>query len=172
MISFMIEQVSWLSIIAAAAAGVFLTIVWHLLFGRLFERFEHGWCRPCEKGEKEEHRCCATQHVAAHGHKKNECANMYCMLWHKLGLFIIYFAQAYGLAYFLERLKLLNDLSDAIYLSLFIGVVFIISHLYAMVIWHKKSFLHFLFKAALKLFILAIMAWILVYFAQMAAANA
>ena len=164
MISFMLQNVSWFAVIAAALAGLVIGMVWHLLFGRFCEKFEHGWCKECEKCEKDEHQCCTK-----HGHKhdeKNCCQSMSCMLWHKLGSFAIFFAQAYGLAFILERLDLLSNLQDAIYMAMFLGLTFTISHLYAMVIWHHQSFMHFLFKSAYKLFTLAVMAWVLVYFAQ------
>ena len=162
MISFMLHEISWLSVILAALAGLIIGMVWHLLFGRLCDKFEKGWCKECDRCEKDEHRCCAS-----HGHKHGEdgCRSMFCMLWHKLGAFAIFFAQAYGLAFILENLDLLSDLSDAIYVAIFIGLTFAVSHLYAMVIWHHKSFKHFLFKAVYKLFILSAMAWIFVYFA-------
>ena len=91
-------------------------------------------------------------------------------MWYKIGGFLVYFAQAYGLAFVFERMGLLLDMKDALAMALFLGVTFVISCLYGKVVCQKVSFMHFIFKAALKLLILVVMAWILVYWVNMAPA--
>lgn len=165
MISFMLQNVTLLTVAIAALAGLVMGMVWHLLFGHFHEKFEQGWCKECERCDRDEHQCCAR-----HGHAKGHCHDFACMAWYKFGAFVIFFAQAYGLAFVLERLNLLNDLYDALYMALFLGLTFTVSSLYAMVLWHHKSLLHFIFKALYKLAILAVMAWVIVYWAGAAGA--
>jgi hypothetical protein len=168
MISFMLEQVSWIAVFVAAIVGVGIGLLWHIAFGGLC-KYDHECCNECE-------RCCDGHSHKNHNHKSHEdnhckdchCKSLECILWHKLSAFIFYFAQAYGLAYILERLNLLGNLQDAILMALFVGVTLSVSHLYAAGIWHRGGCMHSLCKALYKLFILVVMAWIFVYFAGMA----
>lgn len=166
MISFMIHQVSWTAVFIAACVGFVMSFVWHMILGPLFYRFEHAGCKKecgTEKSgmKKEEHCCCEHAHC-----------RMGAMLWHRFGLFVVFFVQAYGLGYLLERFNVLGDLVDAIYLALFVGATFMVSQLFCKVLHHHKSLTFFIFKAAYKLFVLSLMAWVFVYWASMGSSAA
>ena len=163
MISFMIHQVSWAAVFVAALAGFGIGLVWHMIVAPLFYRFDR--CKACDRCDKKEQHCCAEH---GHDHRHHDFGGM---LWYRLGSYAVYFAQAYGLAYFLERLNLLSDLADSIYLALFLGATFVVSQLFCKVLCHHKSIIFFVAKAAYKLFVLAVMAWVFVYWASMVAGK-
>jgi hypothetical protein len=77
----------------------------------------------------------------------------------------LFFVQAYGIAFLLERLNLLADYQDAIWLTLFVAVAFWLTQKVACTMWHHKSWYHLACKAVGRFIVLAVIAAVIVYMA-------
>lgn len=154
MISFMLSQGALLAVVASAAVGFIVCLILH------------SFCpckQCCEKSMECEREggCCGPN--GCHPHQGSEVvAHVFC----KIGKFAVLFVQAYGLAYVLQRLGVLVSYGDSIAVALFLGITFIISHLFLAVVKHKRNCAWFISKSVHILLVLAVMAAVLVYMAS------
>lgn len=157
MISFMLQNITYLSVLIAALIGWGICILFHVLF-------------PCHH---EYNSCCHSMSGGMGGQQQQNkygCQD-HChgegivhMLISKVGKLGILFVQAYGLAYILERLTVLSEYTDAILAALFVAVAFIVSSIFYAVLHQHKTVRMFVLKS---LNILAIYAAMAAYFVYM-----
>lgn len=163
MISFMLQNVTYMSVLIAALVGWGICMLAHVLF-------------PCHHECKAGWGCgCMSSSNMGYQDNKNQncgtCCHDHChhgFLWmivRKVGKFGILLLQAYGLAFILERFMVLGSYRDAIMLALFIAGVFVVSHVFSAVLNHYKSVRGFILKALHILLAFAGMAAVFVYMA-------
>lgn len=155
MISFMLNQSALIAVAASAAVGFVLCLIMH------------SFCpckQCCEKSMECDKNggCCGKNGCEPHHHSSELVAHLCC----KIGKFVVLFVQAYGLAFILQRLGVLASYGDSIALALFLGVTFIVSHIFLAVVKHKRSLVWFISKSVHILVVLVAMAAVLVYMAS------
>lgn len=163
MMSFALLLVSLKTVALAALVGMVVSFVLHHLH-RNFCKHDESCCnnkQACAPGQKCEP---GYPSISKHDECCGNCSGM-CMAFYKLAAYALTFVQAYGIAYLLENFELLGNYQDAIWLTLFVAVTFWLSRKACCVMWHRKSWSHFVCKAAGHFIVLASMAAAIVYLA-------
>lgn len=177
MISFVLVLVSWKALAIAALVAVVIGWVWHsqYVFGRFCQHKHDGCCdkkqacapgQPCPPnyGAVKQYDDMGYPSIEKHDYCCRDC-NYMCMALYKLFAFALAFVQAYGIAFLIERFDLLLNYRDAISLTLFVALTFLVTHMIACAVWHKKSWIAAFSKIACRLVIVSAMAAVIVYFA-------
>lgn len=160
MISFMLLTISLKTVAIAALVGMVVAWVVHYAHRHLCK---HDSCcntkQSCAPGQK-----CDQGYPSLEKHDECCCnCSFACLAVYKVVAYGLAFVQAYGIAYLLERLNLLGDYKDAILLTLFVAIAFWATKKAACVMWHHKSWSHFVCKIILHFIVLAAMAAMIVY---------
>lgn len=159
MISFMLEQSMLLAVLASAVVGFIVCMILHSFCP----------CKQCcdksmECNDMPKKGCCGPNNCGPHN--KEHCCGAVSMVLCKLSKFAVLFVQAYGLAFVMQQLGVLSLYADSIAVALFLGLTFIVSHMFIAVAKHKRSALWFISKSVHVLLVLAIMAAVIVYMAS------
>lgn len=154
MISFMLDNSSLIAVLVASAVAFVVCMVLHAMCP-----FKH-WCQEQIQMEcnKNKQGCCAKECHEHHGIMGHLCC--------KLCKFAVVFVQAYGIAFILNRLDVLNNYVDAISVAIFLAVAFVISHMFMAVAKHKRHCLWFVYKTLHVLIGFSVIAAVLVYMAS------
>lgn len=152
-----------MTVLIAAAVGWAICMLARVIFPCHYE-YKSGSCcgSPSAMGGYQENK---SQSSGSSCHEHHGLYGFFAMLFAKAGKFGILLVQAYGLAFILERFMVLANYRDAIALSLFIALAFVVSHVFNAVLNHHKSLRGFILKAIHILLAFAGMAAIFVYMA-------